>query len=1633
MSDRQEYKRQPFIRQQPTRPQFIPPVGKTYFPYRNIDDTIVDKLFLIVQDGDYNKIREFITDNGITLNIRNKNGESVLHKIIPREELSNKDKLDLIKFFLDNGAPINALNKSNVSALHLASKYSLYDVVKLLLSKGADVKVVDNQNMNAVHYLVESISTPCKKIKKVKSLIPKPSSVINQRNELKELTVLIIDILSTNNFNMYIKHIKNSLTIIPDIYVEYFLDAKRKYHTELLSTIANTTKTEVDKHREIESKTVNLINDIKSKIKDNLNITLTQLAVLPSETDLSKLEEIEPISVINKLKLKFIAKNDKCFSDISKEISLANTISIDIRTSMFNIYNFLTQILIQNRNLEVNAFPGITPVPVDWNELKELYLFPNISNPLCYPDLNISGEIPIKRLIFPSLSEQTPVHRGTSDEINRWQKDKIKPLTQSILTDDHDVRPIKGPDVTRQIRGRKPINLDGVLEELTTDDNRFKKSPLTLSDTPADAEPAPITEPALYAGQPIYYTGILKYVIEQIMTNIYIISFNNKSLIDHISNTYHYDVYHRLSTNMIYSIFNILQNITLILQYKNKLYETTRSIKSKFNDIINDNTKHPYFFSIQYAIMFSNEIIKELNTIYAKFDSLYSTLMNMIDKLNDIIKNINDLSAITYMEQYYGSESSVLEFIKKTTRPITNIYDRILLPFDKPNISLEEYHELYGAYDPTDEESIDVVRKQLYEKYAPKITKFNYSTYLSDKSIDDGDHYELRGIFRSDFPNLPTPIPQPIKAQSDINPQIGYLINNIDGQHWKSISATGDAEPLLGGDPELTTDMLTDVPLSVISADDTKVGNLGYKFTIDSKYKVNSVYPSIGRYLDTHLNMIKYQIVKYVVIFIKTGNYQLIPQMEIINRATEIYNNMKDKLSTVYNITDVDYVISRVVSYLTDELIINIINQYSQQIAGKYTKSIITSEDVTRLPTAVIDKIIMNDNGYELNLNVIFDVIINQFMTKDIQPTRNTDYNTLKYSSILIDDEIPITQFPVYNSNYLSTTSLTELRCYKTDSNIINLLKQYHADINGKDANQSSPIFYAINMLHTDLVKELILNGAIVNLPSVKNKIGLTPFDYTINSYKIHNQLIGSDLGLSVLENICAPYYKELVDNIQSKQEYQNNIIKYLNTVFPQLVIMYNNMLSHFTISYFGKWSFDKHTKLTDLFVKYGVLAPNLLDDKKLPILNIDLNLIYNNSNLHVLKTKAEQLIKQTTTHNEIIDDAKHKIDNIEKEIKQLNEYKSDAFIKNYIDELQNKKTNYLDIISNEKTATLNIDVHNKKTVSNLTNKASILAKQTDNNIRNFIMDKKYLNFKDIASFYQNIFDYVVNSNDISSDIIETGQEDVRLYNEMWLSLIKDNTRLHHSSNLHIMCVVLQSKLINNIKNKSILNDIQILKTLYNDVFIKLVKDYTELPQEYNTINYMLTNIIDVIVHIVKYTICNSLYLAIIKNLVKYIQAINPKDIGGEVFKIYQRNPNKYDEFVKDTINSIIDFNYGIKGAKPDPKLQKYLFNILPIKIVKYILKIYSGDEDEDRTISSIEELFEPINIIIKRNTSLPITDESSIIKNLEDIIYPYYKDLLINSVTLMKVLIDNYNSFILNEGRYLEILDLIINKALSE
>ena len=186
----------------------------------------------------------------------------------------------------------------------------------------------------------------------------------------------------------------------------------------------------------------------------------------------------------------------------------------------------------------------------------------------------------------------------------------------------------------------------------------------------------------------------------------------------------------------------------------------------------------------------------------------------------------------------------------------------------------------------------------------------------------------------------------------------------------------------------------------------------------------------------------------------------------------------------------------------------------------------------------------------------------------------------------------------------------------------------------------------------------------------------------------------------------------------------------------------------------------------------------------------------------------------------------------------------------------------------------------------------------------------------------------------------------------------------------------------------------------YEDIFYPFSKQYFNLEQETAGINKPLTYVINIIIHVIKHFVVTSLYRVIIKTIDKYLSKIG----------------SDYD-------------SSAILCGKTN-ELYEYIVNKSPEKLVKSILLIYDQYDSEYNKKYTYNQFTNDINIILKKNIKLNIiSDDNSLIQNLNKYIYPFYKDLIVNFTKELKDVADIFINNIINQYNYIKLINNLLKQ----
>ena len=1656
------------IQQQQRKPFSTPFVSnKSSIPVKEPKSEYVDQIFDIVREGNISKIISAISEKNISLDIRNKDGESLLHVVLENNSIGAKEKqkYDLINLLINHGAPINAFNGNNVTPLHLAAKYQYYEIVKLLLDKNAKVNSIDNLAMNPLHYAVQGNEETCKKEqKKVGSIIPKSPLTTKDvsSKELKNITLKIIDILNTKKFNNYFQHMKNTFVHVSEIYSDEFETSEISFLKSISEKLSDSQINDVDKKEFIRNKIIDLTNGLNSILLGKLQNALGEINIGPhnitgwgpitkntsSKTFTRILPNETPLKTIENIETKFNGISKKIFDKIKTNSGEFRDISQKLTNNCNNAYIKLNSVIQLNENAKINQNVGKDNTIQGYSRPTSFYIA-NLDTFILnkettlfdYQEMNIDGQVAIAYPVVDNdrTGRNLTILRGTTDEIAKWKKGKIQkyPLTDDTFISLSPYTNMKTSQTYVPDNGligpTYPAIVNGYEIMANVD---VKQAGATGVD---------------FSGERYYYISKFIFAMNRITIHLAAIEHNLNKIIDHGQKIqYYYEIYQTIISNLLLSCYNIAQNILFAEKEKNEVLIKTNEIVGNFDILFTENQNHPYIFLLQYCIAESKGLVSLINSSSTLLKTLYEKCLNLIKTLNEMIDLINDKAGMTYLKNFMSST-----FTNNDIDQFYDIYDRSLKHLKLLPENLDEYNKIFGSIGP----NLNKIRKFFYEEYAPYIDIRHYSTYIFDNTKRKTllTNTDLGMFISSANPTIQNPFN--VLSSTTFKPRIGYLGADLPtslqlfGINFKNEIYINNSSG---------TQILDNVDKTLGAG--YGIGKFGILIPTNSTInKKEKAILSIRSYFNDHLKHIKFMLIQKVIELFNDKDAKdddvsktlLISDTNIRDSIETIKNEYLKSLKENFSIIDnLDSILFTAVGKIADKLIILHLNNLIYSNVNDHVKTFMDKEfGLTTLnPNKNIIKEIINitpfkvDTGFNLSLNALFDEVIETYFKK---VPSTTNFNSLMYTVNVMDDMDPIIkQFQIYDANYSTASNILEKRCYTIKPEIIDILAKT-SNVNEKDSNGSSPIFYAIKNLHIESIKKLIEHGANVYIPTTSNKTGLTPYKYALNNYEQHIGLFfENEISIKgMIDKFTLPIFTQIKEGIEANPDFKNNIIRYMNIIFPQLIVMFNNLLYFYAKSYGGGWTFENQKSLERLFMENNLISGI---DTKLPILqDLENSVIKYSIKLDTLNKKTLEQESNIKKNNEQIANLNNTIDNLKKEVAELGKIPTpDTFTISLIRETNikiadlGKKINELtNGINSNKTLTkqkLNIE-------SNMQTKELTLYNELKTKANNFVSNEKYLGktpnmynniFRQVSLLYKDIFDYVIMDNKLTDNVKYTGYEDYFLYNKIWQNNINSEVKMKSIYNIELLSSLLQKSLIQKLKsnNKSEINsattDLLLLKDSYDKILVPTIKNMFELPQNYDvTENYVLYETLDIMKHIIETVLCSNLYYAIIKVITKYVLTISPQELTNnkkikDLFIVHSAGKiENYNDFVREIVNRIINPNHLVAGKTDGAKLHEYILKEMPNYLVKIGTNIYKDELDEEKSIKSFDELFQNIINIIVTNDILPNLKKTSLITNLENYVFKYYKEVFMQIIPKMKIVIDNYCRFILNESRFIDII----------
>lgn len=258
------------------------------------------------------------------------------------------------------------------------------------------------------------------------------------------------------------------------------------------------------------------------------------------------------------------------------------------------------------------------------------------------------------------------------------------------------------------------------------------------------------------------------------------------------------------------------------------------------------------------------------------------------------------------------------------------------------------------------------------------------------------------------------------------------------------------------------------------------------------------------------------------------------------------------------------------------------------------------------------------------------------------------------------------------------------------------------------------------------------------------------------------------------------------------------------------------------------------------------------------------------------------------------------------------------------------------------------------------------------------------LSSNNAVQFYNTLFDETVGKlNDVFD---EKGFDNYQLYNGMWTDFVNKSNKYMNAFNINVLALKLLQKMMYN--NDNINSDeLNVVNKTYQILFSEPISNFFELPQDELKTNYVLNDMILLMEHSLSKTLFSNLYTGVLKTVIKF-------------------DPNN-----KDTLQ-IND-------------LKLYIVDEMPKLMIKVVLNKYYDEFDESKSLT-VDQLFNTVTNLIKN--TIYVDNDSSLIRNLDTYVYPYYKEVVTDVISGLYNVVINYLNYIKNQGNMVNILVLMLN-----
>lgn len=792
----------------------------------------------------------------------------------------------------------------------------------------------------------------------------------------------------------------------------------------------------------------------------------------------------------------------------------------------------------------------------------------------------------------------------------------------------------------------------------------------------------------------------------------------------------------------------------------------------------------------------------------------------------------------------------------------------------------------------------------------------------------------------------------------DINPIYG--IKNMKLGYL--IDATLDAYFNISAIPniDIIGGFLSNDP-EILDGDPTKIGSYGLKNTSYDYFIETKVPESIGDYLDNHFHTIRYRIVQSIIKHVTAeNNIDILYYGDLINsQETDILKDegkeFKNKMVTLYKMTDAEIANLDIIM----PMVITV---------GKIIDSMVVS---------YIDNSVANfcKNYVQDKIESIDSISVKPvlFMDKNRQYEFNLNYIIQDIKELYSDDNIYQAMFNqnliktedtlniinpdiyvLYSQNYDNSGFNT---CVVNNSKILTTLlnKVTHSIINMKDHSGMTPLTYGITQSNENLVRN------ITKTFKFTGKLKTSLINYA--KQNLENIKPHSEFHINM--------HTDIMKNILAKTEFGNNVITSLDIILEQTINIYSLIFYNKTINYWNFYTHNDFVRFLTIAEKRDKVKANIeLDD--LPFIQFvkDNALKYYESKSDFSLPKNDFSLVNDKIHTEKIKHAR--------------------IIRHQYDQAALSRNNQKRIIINKVPLMLQKYISEENRVKDdiKTSRPSKISKEAYNKSKNILLSR-IRNFVDQEDTVQTLENFY-------NTIFSEKERETEYYGLFYTNLWKEYL-LHTRQESYVKNIV---ELTIGISDPKYIDDII---TLNETVIVNMVESYKNRDDSLQQYSVMKNHIYYTIVHIVRTNILSNMYYAIMKHILTYIR---------ETLSQYNSISDKNNTKIGKKLDTIIGKNGNINSNEYS-KIKSYIVDEMALSLVRIIF----GDIASDEKLS-VDSIFSQLSSLLLSDVTLNVTEGSEFMNVLNDKLIPYYKMLILECVPKMKMLIDSYNNYIINNHR---------------